>query len=289
MPEGPEVRRVAEWLHQQLVGKYLLNVEWTDKSCYKNIRKYPASEPNNYSAVKPLFPLLFTNVHSHGKIIIFSLERDGREVFMTNHLNMEGRWTQDKQKHSDLWLVLSNEMSSGRPTEERLYFTDTRKFGYLAFHASRADLEADLNKKVGPDLLTIAICGIPMLEEWHKTALRRKRSAVSDFLHNQHNFSGIGNYLRAEIMYEARIDPRRKMGDLSTEELDLLYERSLSIIEASYRSHGLTISSYRDPAGFKGTYEVKVYNRSFDDCGNAVEKYKKSGGQTVHWCPTVQK
>ena len=89
MPEGPEVRRVADWLHQQLVGKYLVDIGWSEQSCYTNTRKYPAKEPNRYSEVNHLFPALFTDVHSHGKIIIFTLQSEDQEFFLTNHLNME--------------------------------------------------------------------------------------------------------------------------------------------------------------------------------------------------------
>ena len=283
MPEGPEVRRVADWLNSELTGKILTDIQWSTTSRYCTVKRHPTQTPDGYLQLQPHLPMTITNVRSHGKMIIFGLNRaDGTSMYLINHLNMEGYWSYDFNKHSGLWLVLE--------PDQRLYFNDSRKFGYLAAYPSLEELQTALTKKVGPDLLEAGLTGCSLLEEWRATVAKRGRVMVSEFLHNQKNFAGIGNYLRAEIMYEAGINPQRKMADLTPAEIDLLYDRTIAIMVASYQSRGLTISSYQDPSGHRGTYDVKVYGRKIDDLGNPIEKYKRTTtSQTIHWCPNLQR
>ena len=106
---------------------------------------------------------------------------------------------------------------------------------------------------------------------------------------DQSKFSGIGNYLRAEILYQCRISPWRKLSELSEKEQELLYFTTLKIMKRSYESNGKTLKSYVTPEGHNGKFRCVVYGCSSDPDGNIIKTEKDSTGRMIHWVPAVQK
>ena len=102
------------------------------------------------------------------------------------------------------------------------------------------------------------------------------------------NFSGVGNWIRAEILYECKIAPNRKLKDLSESDIKHLYHWSIKILKDAYNVKGLTISNYIDPEGNYGTYKVKVYMQKKDPYGHKVITSVFSDKRTIHWVPEVQ-
>ena len=100
--------------------------------------------------------------------------------------------------------------------------------------------------------------------------------------------SGIGNYLKAEVLYRAKMNPTKKLHELSDNEIKTLYDSIMFQLILSYQHHGLTIKSYWDPEGRPGTCPRQVYGKPKDLLGNPVEKFKDSKERTVHWVPSVQ-
>jgi uracil-DNA glycosylase len=86
----------------------------------------------------------------------------------------------------------------------------------------------------------------------------------------------VGNYILAEGLYRAMIDPFCSLGELSIEQQrSLLRELQLTAIQ-SYQVQGLTRpgGSYRDAEGNKGRFEFQLqcYGRTFCVKGNPVKK-----------------
>ena len=74
-------------------------------------------------------------------------------------------------------------------------------------------------------------------------------------------FSGIGNYLKAEILYNAKICPFRNVSDIKDEEWKTIYN---SIKEVT-----------------KGDYEIKVYSKKITSKGEKVlSKISKDNRRT---------
>ena len=107
---------------------------------------------------------------------------------------------------------------------------------------------------------------------------------------DQKNVSGIGNYLKAECLYDAKISPHRFCCDITTEESNRLFDSCRRIIQLSYQTGGATIKNYRKPNGKKGLYSQRfaVYNQKTAPCGNEVIKEKTLDKRTTHWCPIRQ-
>ena len=177
-------------------------------------------------------------------------------------------------------IVVTNEESKNII----LYFDDSRHFGNISFLD-----EIGFNHKLGElgmDLLTEDVT----LTDWLKITQRPRLSKkpISEFLMEQKYFCGIGAYLNAEILYRSRISPARQLGQLSNTELSVILTTSLTTIRSSYKYGGLTVRSYWDPEGRKGTFPVFIYGKQCDHLGNKVEKIAIKGERNICWVPAVQ-
>jgi formamidopyrimidine-DNA glycosylase len=107
---------------------------------------------------------------------------------------------------------------------------------------------------------------------------------------DQSIFSGVGNYIRAEALYLAKLAPKRLANSLSKDEINLLCQSIVEVMETSYKYQGATLLTYKDSYGNEGKYSslFKVYGRKTDDLGNKIIKETSSEGRTIHWCPAIQ-
>lgn len=189
-------------------------------------------------------------------------------------------------KHSNLWLNLSRVNIESNTLEiEALLYNDVRHMGDV-----RILDEVGFREKwtsIGPDLLAEDVPDSVWLECISRPRLANKQ--ICDFLMDQKYFSGIGNYLKAEILYGCRIKPDRPLSSLTEKEKRLLLSKSSSIIRDAHSNGGLTIRSFYSPTGATGTFRVLVYNQSSDPNGYPVEKSVFKDKRTTHWVPAVQR
>jgi formamidopyrimidine-DNA glycosylase len=102
--------------------------------------------------------------------------------------------------------------------------------------------------------------------------------------------AGIGNYIKADALWLARLSPNRLVGDCTDEELINLKECVRRVMLESFRSGGATIRTYKNIDGEEGEYGSRflVYGRKEDIDGNPVIKEDTADGRKTHWCPEVQ-
>jgi len=286
MPEGPECRRIAESLNTRLVGKSILRIEITEKS------RYAKNGLPQFNILR--YPLNIIGVWSRGKRIVFECEcivattQFRYPIWLVSFLGMEGHWQYRAGKHSGLVFSIGYSLYTTpilRVRELSLYFDDSRHFGALTICTSEAELQASFSK-IGPDLLADTIT----LEQYRVVARQKGlvNKEVAWFLMEQKYFSGIGNYLKAEILYASRLHPGRIMNTLTDTDLERLYTSTLSIIHDSYRNGGLTIATYSDANGVIGKYQRKIYNKTADPLGNPIIRQEFSDKRTTHWVPMLQ-
>ena len=139
-------------------------------------------------------------------------------------------------------------------------------------------------KEQGPDLM-----GWVDPNYWHQVIRRKNlhRKSIGAFLLEQKYFSGIGNYLRAEILYYCRISPHRLLPNLDDREIALLLQVSQKVISDSYAQGGHTEDTYLSLYGNPGMYPCVVYGHSVDPYGNYIKK-DKMDKRTIWWCPAMQ-
>jgi formamidopyrimidine-DNA glycosylase len=274
MPEGPEVRIIARQLNRLLAGAVFRGITILGGP-------YLSNEGPRYSETRRdlanLQPSTITWVKSKGKLIYMKLESG---YFIANHLGMTGHWYLERSRHALLdleYVVADGEGESVR----HIYFDDFRHMGRLWVY-NLSQMQAALHE-LGPDIF-----GDLMTEDYVYEYCQWSRKKIGALLMDQEFVSGIGNYLRADILYAARIDPRRPAASLTRDEAHELYQAIREISRNSLRARGTTIKTYRDVKMRRGDYSPIVYGRTTDEKGRPVEKFQL-GGRTMHWVPAVQK
>jgi len=167
-----------------------------------------------------------------------------------------------------------------------LLFYDTRRFGYLEI-ADEKSLERKL-KTFGPEPLDSKFT----LKIFQKI-IEGKKTNIKALLLNQKYIAGIGNIYADEILFEAKIDPRRSADSLAAEEIKAIYAAIKKILKKAVESRGTTFSDYVDAEGNAGNFKkyLKVYGRRGMDCLECGGKIKKTviAGRGTSFCERCQK
>jgi len=271
MPEGVEIKITVETIKPLLKDRVIKNVFIGKNSRYKNV------VPVGY---EDFLKLIFENtvkiedVSCKGKFIYFKFDNNW---YLMNTMGMSGQWSPNEGKHVCFGFSLE---------DSKMYFNDPRHFGTIKFTNSEQEVKDKLNK-LGWDPFT----GLdPKWINWLNHKLSTLNKPIGQVLLDQELFNGIGNYLRAEALYEAKISPWKLCKDLSKEELEKLYNAIIYVVDLSYKYQGATLLTYKDAYGNEGNYSsyFKVYGKKKDLLGNQVISETSPEGRTIHWCPAVQ-
>jgi formamidopyrimidine-DNA glycosylase len=278
MPEGPEVCIIANVLYEKCKGKIISHVLVCQDSRYYHEQK---------DKFKNIVSMEIIEIASKGKKIFFILFSEKKEkIYLVSSLGMEGRWKYEQSvdpetRHLSIAIFLSSGIC--------LNFYDHRHFGHL-------DIVKDLPKalsQLGPSWLSSVVDGNSSkitIDEF-VSLLQNKRlhkKKIMDFLLDQKYTSGVGNYIRAEALYMAKINPYRLINSLLPKEAKLLFDSIMDVVQKSLEANGHTLKSYFTPIGEKGGYVPIIYGKDSDPDGNTIRRDQDSTGRTIHWCPAVQ-
>jgi DNA-formamidopyrimidine glycosylase len=281
MPEGPEVTIIAEGLNNILSGSYILDFEFNSKS------RYSKKAPDGYldfqkSLIDGLVKVI--EVRNKGKFIYWTFSNG---FYLLQTLGLSGGWFREEKRNSGCHLFFKDNKTYEVGT---LFYDDQRRFGTMKFTNDKQVLENKLSQ-IGPDLLNDKEFDVAdWLRIFHKP--RNQNKLLIKLITDQKIMSGIGNYLRAEILYEAKLSPHRIIHTLSDKELSKLYKAAKYCITESYKQGGTSIQHYSDVNDKPGTYglELKVYRKKKDPQGKSIKPEKiAKDSQTTYWVPGVQK
>lgn len=193
---------------------------------------------------------------------------------------------------SDTWLVLHFGMTGNvkyqheedYPRHSRIVFHFDGN-GYLAYICQRkfgsVDVADDLSKfkngrNLGEDALEV---------DWEtfRSLLNKKRSMVKSALMDQKTIAGIGNVYSDEILYQCKIHPETKTGDLDEDQIRDLYNTMRRIFRTS-------INNNADPDEMPNRYLISHRSEGEEcpDCGGEIKRIKVSG-RGCYICPGCQK
>lgn len=282
MPEGPELRRSADFLSEVLKDRLLYEAQTGDSGRYT-----PAGREldglNDFKKVmhQHAQPLI-EEVNVKGKFMWWKLRWANHPTrwYMWTTYGMAGQWSHDKSK----WVAFK--VKYGGDPLRWLYFNDIRHFGTIKFVEGDAKHQKKL-ASLGPDMLSDPPDDVTFAQR----LLKRESRTLAEALMDQSCISGVGNYVKAESLYRARLSPHRVVSDLTVEEIKHLREMIVSVMKSSYEGGGATISTYANPDGSTGRAQRRfmVYNHDNDPMGNEVIREQTKDGRTSHWCPAIQK
>ena len=243
MPEGDAIHRAARRL-QVLVGQEL-----------------EVETPHPRAAVKQLAPKLdgrrLESVQAIGKNLLFRFEGG---VVLRSHLRMSGRWRvlrSDAPVFGTPWLVLRGDEHIG-----------------VLWGGPVLELDRGATQRLGPDILADTPDFDAMLARFRRADQMR---AVGDALLDQRLVAGIGNVWKVESLWAERVSPWRALGDVTDDELRLVFESASRQMRASLESVPGTRQVYRR----KG--------RACRRCGTPIKSWPQGDdARMAYWCSRCQ-
>lgn len=275
MPELPEVETIKEDLRELVVGSRVEGVEVLDERLVE--------EPSVEEFTNGLSGWRVEGARRRAKHLIVELEGGRRAVFQ---LKIGGQLLlvpPVEKPATALMLVLRLEGESG---ERRLLLRDETSFSRARL-LSEEGLEARLSH-LGPE---------PLEDEFSVEYLQRvagsRKAQLKPLLLDQDVVSGIGNIYVDEILYDARLHPRRKANTLSAGDWQGLYEAIRENLSDGIAHRGTTVRLYRDVLDRGGHHQdyLRVFEHHGEPCpacGGRIVR-EKVGGRPTHYCPSCQK
>lgn len=285
MPEGGELAVSRDSLKALIEGKAIVNI-FPGKT-----GRYSKSPPTGFNTfVKTMQAKGSPRVKEvavKGKFMHWTLEFpcDFERWHLWTTYGMTGAWQTHETKHSTFGIYY-NDSGIGIQPFESLYFNDQRRFGTIKL-VKGDDLHDKKLASIGPDLLNGPY---PSVAEFKQILLKKPARPICEILLDQSAVSGVGNYVRAEALYRACVDPFAPASELTDVQIVKLLDESKDVLKEAYKSKGATIRNYQQSDGTAGAaqFSFRVYNKKICPCAHAVARKQDSTGRTVHYCPRCQ-
>lgn len=269
MPEGPEIRRAADKLAAAVVDQPLVSA-WFSFPALKKFQRR-------------LIGTRIISIDAHGKALL---------------TRFDNGWT--LYSHNQLYGVWRVTKPGERPDTARSLRValETAHAAILLYSASDVAMwrDADLHAhpflaKLGPDVLDPELTTATVAKRLQQPAFSGR--ALSALLLDQHFLAGMGNYLRAEVLFEAALDPTLRPRDLEAVQRKRLAKALLDVPRRSYRTRGIKAAS-----GMKADYvtqtakgfRFRVFDREglpCETCSTPIVR-RESGGRRLYLCPRCQ-
>ncbi|GAA0872426.1 formamidopyrimidine-DNA glycosylase [Gangjinia marincola] len=215
--------------------------------------------------------------HLIGKKLI-GTQRIGKYLFVKTsgdkilvmHFGMTGRPNyykdpEDRPKFGHIVLGFDNDF--------HFAFENKRKFGWWNLIDSIKDYKAE--KGLSDDARELS------LEEF-KTSLENRKTHIKKVIMDQSVAAGVGNWMADEILYQAKIHPKKKVNDMTEVDIKNVFDAMKNVIEVAIKHD----SHYSD---FPDDFFIHI-RKEGEPChhtGAEIQKIKV-GGRTTYFSPEWQ-
>lgn len=120
--------------------------------------------------------------------------------------------------------------------------------------------------------------------------LKSKRTASAKaFLATEQRIPGLGNGVLQDILFRARINPRRKIATLSAQERHAMYETVRDTLREMTEKGGRDTERdiFGNPGGYRSLLSKNTWTEPCPVCGSTIVKEPYLGG-AVYYCPRCQ-
>jgi len=265
MPEGPECKLLADSLHKKLAGTKL-----TDIQIYGG-RYSKHGPPKNMNKLLKELPLVISKIQAKGKFIWYEFEKSNLTIW--NTLGMTGWYQPKEDKPNNIGLLYEK-----NTIKKVIYFNDFRNFGTFMVN-TKEDLEKKLKTFV------IDILDTKDNTELFIKLIRKSKKSICESLLNQKIVSGSGNYLRADALYLAKMNPFVTQKELSDDTLKELFNCLRQLAWYHYdedKGRKLKIIDYKINFKLIKDRIFFVYSQKTDVAGLPVFR-KEINGRTIHY------
>ena len=249
MPELPEAERARSLIAAHALGRRIVAVD--DRDAYVSRPHAPGE------IASALVGRRLTSANRVGKTLWCETDLEG--LVLGLHLGMAGRIAVDEDPH-ERWDRFALTFEDGT----RVALRDKRRLG-------RAILAPDL-ARLGPDAAVAS-------RSHFRDRVGRGSAPIKARIMDQSVIAGVGNLLADEILWQARIDPRRPAGELDQGEIDGLRRATRAAVRRALSrggAHTGDLISHRERDGH------------CPRCGTPLSR-GRIGGRTTYWCPLEQR
>lgn len=259
MPELPDVEIYKHFANDLVKDHEVESVDVKDK---KVLKVSPAQ------LKKALVNNTLGPAERLGKYLLFELSSD---KYLAMHFGMTGelKYFEDENDLPEYSQLVLNFKDGGH-----LAYVCKRKFGKVLLTDSVDEFKND--KHIGPDALELSY-------EQFKDLLHEHSGMVKPVLLNQSIISGIGNVYADEILYNAKIHPKKPVNELSDDQMKNLFNNTQKVLNVS-------IAHNADPGDLPGHYLIshRHEGEKCPDCNGTIEKITV-GARSSYYCPSCQK
>ena len=267
--EFPELTILADQMSNEIVGKLICQIEVPNPKClnmpFKEFREKIIGK--NVKAVRSRGKWLFIRLDSH--VLLFNPGMGADVIY----------YRSDKELPEKYHIRFT--LDDGTGFTIRVWW-----FCYLHLMLNDNLSEHKLTGKLGPT---------PFDEEftlgYFRQLLDEKRGGIKNFLLNQKKIAGIGNVYIQDILFNARIHPKRKIPSLDNLEVEALYKSIKTVLNESIELGGLAYE--KDFYGNKGRYDKNHFRIAYKpdkpcpNCQTPIQKIK-TGSTSSFICPNCQ-
>ena len=253
MPEGDTIHLAARRMNAALAGKPL---ELADAPNPRSPLHHRAAE---------LCDATLEEAEAFGKHLVAHFSNG---LALHSHLGMNGRWfvaADGRLPYGRPWL----RMAAGRAIA-------SQNGGKILRIVSESRLRNDpALRRLGPDPLRP---GFDVAEATERLRAGGRGREIGEALLDQRILAGVGNAIRVEALYEARVSPWRKVEDLSPDELELVVAETERVMRTSVAQGRRPRSIYRA-------------NRTggCPRCGSQIRSRGQGDDNRIaYWCPSCQ-
>ena len=301
MPEVIEVLKYADFLRTKLKHNKI-----TEVNVINGRYKKHKDSLENLNALKAALPLKVAKIETKGKFLYMTFSQPNLYLFST--LGLSGGWLykskDDKVQFGHLLKYIPkdhleqyhkealNHCNVEFKTENgTIYFYDTLSYGTMKVVTTEQELQKKLST-IGPDISQASTTLKVFKDQMAKV---NGEKLIGNVLLNQKVIAGMGNYLRADVLWLCKMSPFRAMKDITEKEVKCLWENSRMLTWAKYNYQkgvklGFIEANHpKTPEDYER--EFYVYFQTTDPNGHLVKKeelYDGSNKRFIHWSPDVQ-
>lgn len=278
MPELPEVETVRTALQLVLTGRRIEGLDWCGKSLRWPLAAQELSDATVHRKVSA--------VRRRGKYLIVDFADDRPEKLLI-HLGMTGSF----RMVDDVDSLALHDHLAWRLEDGRLWvFNDPRRFGSVAVFAGTDYRSLPPGfRELGPEPLSKAFSG-----RYLRRLAKVRKQPVKSFLLDQSIVAGVGNIYANEALFEAGINPLRRINRVSLHRLEVLTGTVKAVLLEAIACGGTTIRDFHSLDGSEGHFSIclSVYGKDGEACPRCgpfhpIRRIVQAGRSTFY-CPHCQ-
>lgn len=213
MPELPEVEHFTQYFNKHALKQPIENLLIKTKWLIRNIT------PEKFTKI--LIGKKFKKAYRRGKFMVVDINRDPHKIIF--HFGMTGDLFYAKVNDKNESLKKYSQVTFVFTNLNALYWLNKRKFGGI-YLVTNLD-EISTLKNMGPEPLNLT------KKEFLSLLDNYKNKNIKAFLMDQSNIAGIGNEYSNEILFQAGIDPHRKISNLNSQEKNEIFKKTQAVLK----------------------------------------------------------